>query len=138
MPYGIEQTIEGLRQRVGRFVSRTFGTTNLESRHERCLRLVEEAIELAQSEGVKDTVIHTIADQVYAKPLGIPQKEAGGVGVCWLAWTIAADANPVDLVTAELDRIEADGYRAIARVKQAVKAGNGTGLMLEEDRRNRE
>ena len=119
-------------------MSRTFGSVNLESHHERCLRLVEEAIELAQSEGVKHETILAIADQVYAKAPGIPHKEAGGVGVCWLAWTIAADADPIDLVTAELDRVEADGYQAIARVKQAVKAGNGTGLMLEEDRRDRE
>ena len=138
MAYGLEPTIEGLRQRVGRFVAKTFGNVNLESRHERCMRLVEEAIELAQSEGVPDHVVHAIADQVFAKPPGIPQKEAGGVGVTWLAWTIASDTDPIDLITAEIDRIEAKGYQDVAREKQRVKAARGTGLMLEEDRRDRE
>lgn len=48
----------------------------------RSLRLLEEAIELAQAEGVTIDEVEIVADQVYSKPIGNPKQEVGGVIVC--------------------------------------------------------
>lgn len=45
----------------------------------RVLRVLEEAIELAQAEGVHIEELNTIRDQVYSKPAGLPSQELGGV-----------------------------------------------------------
>jgi hypothetical protein len=85
---------------------------------------------------VAEYVIVRITARAYAKAPGVPVKEAGGVGVTWLAWTFAADCDPVDVIAAELTRIEGKDYQAVAKQKQRDKAKDGVGLVLEEDRRS--
>ena len=45
----------------------------------RALRVLEEAIELAQSEGVTEDEVNIIRNQVFSKPPGVPYQELGGV-----------------------------------------------------------
>lgn len=65
---------------------RTFGSRIASSVHERSLRVVEEAIELAQSEGVDEALLHKLVSNIMARPKGKPFQEVGGVAVTLLIY----------------------------------------------------
>jgi hypothetical protein len=123
--------VELLKERVARFVISRWGSKNLLDREERASRVVEEAIELAQAEGLPMTRIERIARRVYLRPPGEPAKEAGGVMVTLLAWAVAPDLDPLALASADLDRAEAIPLDEI-RARQQAKFESGTGLPVEE------
>lgn len=82
----------------------TFGDV-ARNRDERAARLVEEAIELAQAEGVPLAVIGRIARHVYSKPAGDPIAELQGV-----ALTLDACAENMG------DTVQAATWRELIRV----------------------
>ena len=82
----------------------TFGNV-AKNRDERAARLVEEAIELAQAEGVPLDVIERIAHHVYSKPPGDPIAELQGV-----ALTLDACAENLG------DTVQAATWRELVRV----------------------
>jgi hypothetical protein len=94
------------RNRIAAFVKRTWGVDVLMSMHERAARCAEEAIELAQAEGVPLEQIAKIADRVYSRPAGHPMQESSGVGLTWLAWCYARGIDPSYVLEVELVRIE--------------------------------
>ena len=94
------------QNRVGAWVRSRFGDSNMKP-IERAARLLEEAIELAQAEGMSATDAHRLTDFVYDKPAGEPKQEIGGIGVCLLAWGAATGENIWTLTRNELARIEA-------------------------------
>lgn len=49
---------------------------------ERAARLLEEALEVAQSLGVPRTVVDTTVDRVYSRPVGTTSEEIGSVVCC--------------------------------------------------------
>lgn len=51
------------------------------NRDERAARLVEEAIEVAQVEGLPLEIVKRITDRVYSRPPGDLANELGGVGI---------------------------------------------------------
>lgn len=70
------------------------------NRDERAVRLAEEAIEVAQAEGVPLDVVMTVAQRVYSRPVGDLKREIGGVAI-----TLDALAENVGLsVTEEAER----------------------------------
>lgn len=71
--------------KVSSWVVETFGETAMKPR-ERARRLLEEAIELAQAEGVTREEVTTFADYIYAKEPGDPEQELGGVSFTLLAY----------------------------------------------------
>lgn len=89
---------------VYRWVGDTFGVANLETQ-ERCKRFIEEAIELAQAEGLTEEQVCTIVAYVYERPPGEPYQEAGGVGTTLLAYCEAKDISA--------DRAEADEFSRV-------------------------
>lgn len=75
-------------QRVAhQWASDTFGDAAVTNLPERVTRVLEEAIELAQAEGVSEGAAHKLVAHVFAKPAGDP-----GTGN-WRCWR-----NPVDLL----------------------------------------
>lgn len=62
----------------------SFGPTAL-NRDERAARVTEEAIEVAQVEGVPLEVIQRITERVYSRPVGELGQEIGGLMVCLYA-----------------------------------------------------
>jgi len=70
---------------VFRWVRDTFGEATFNPR-ERVLRFLEEAIELAQAEGIEYVQAMRVLGHVYEKPSGDPALEVGGVGVTLLAY----------------------------------------------------
>lgn len=71
------------------------------------MRLLEEAIELAQAEGITADQVARQAEHVFARPSGAPQQEAAGVAVCLLGWCASTGNRLLDLAVAEIERIEA-------------------------------
>ena len=65
------------------WVIRCFGPT---SPQERLKRLLEEAVELAQSEDISKSEAQQIVEYVYSRPKGDPEQEVGGLCVCILAY----------------------------------------------------
>lgn len=77
------------------------------NRRERAMRLLEEAIELAQAEGIEHWQVTSQSRHVYNRPPGKPDQEAGGVAVCLLAWCESTGNTLFEIAKAELERIEA-------------------------------
>lgn len=71
---------------VGEWVTRAFGTTCAANLRERVARVLEEAMELAQAEGLSLPEALTLATYVFGRPLGEPDQEVGGVMVTLLAY----------------------------------------------------
>lgn len=69
----------------------------------RAMRLLEEALELAQAEDVTDKESTIILNQVYGKDKGDPRKELGGVLVCVAAY---AGIKQYDLDNVFFDEFE--------------------------------
>lgn len=64
---------------------------------ERALRVVEEALELAQSAGIAHEQVTRILDHVYSRPAGRMDIEAGDVGVAILAFCESLDLSADEL-----------------------------------------
>lgn len=74
---------------------------------ERAMRLLEEAIELAQAEGISQDLVLKQVGYVFARSIGDPVQEAGGVAVCLLGWCAGRGTRLEDIMLRELHRIEA-------------------------------
>lgn len=85
-----------MQEVIYQWVMRCFGASVANSREERALRVVEEAVELAQSIGAQEAKIAAIVREVYDRPAGEPYQELGGVMVTAYAF-------------AEASRISAEG-----------------------------
>ena len=108
-------TVRGKRQReVADWIIDTFGLSSLRPR-ERARRLLEEAIELAQAEGVTREDVNTHADYIYAKEPGDPKQELGDVGLTLLAYAesrgFSADQTEVDTISDALRKSKRHWYR---------------------------
>lgn len=114
---------EQRQQKAAAWVASTFGTPALMSLHERCCRVVEEAIELAQAEGVEQHVIDMISARVFKRPPGNPWQELGGVGHCLLTYSaakgVSADTAEEDEVNRVYD-LPAERFRQKQQEKTAL------------------
>jgi hypothetical protein len=95
-----------LEERVAAWVRTCIGEAHMHSR-ERAMRLLEEAVELAQAEGITAALVAKQVQHVYSRPPGGPGEEAAGVAVCLLGWCAATGHRFADLALAEVERIEA-------------------------------
>jgi hypothetical protein len=122
MSAGDLQTLRDNRQRVVLdWVERTFGSGPALDLHERAIRIIEEAVEIAQCEGVDADLLHEIIDHVYRRPAGEPWQEAGGVAVTLLAYCEARAISAERCEREEFARAVA-APRAKVREKQDFKA----------------
>ncbi len=109
------------QQRVQPWLLECFGAEIACDRDERNHRFLEESIELVQSRGCTASEAHQLVDYVFARPVGEPVQEVGGVMV-----TLAAlcYANGLDMHAAgetELERIGVPAIMAKIKAKQAAK-----------------
>jgi hypothetical protein len=95
------------QERLHAWVCETFGEGLARDRAERIVRLVEEAVELAQAEHLSSAVVEAVVKRVYGRPPGDPLEEAGAVAVTLLAYCSAVGVRASDLLDAELTRIYA-------------------------------
>jgi hypothetical protein len=101
-----------LEKRAEIWVRTRIGDAHMHPR-ERAMRLLEEAIELAQAEGISFEQVRAQAGYVFNRPVGNPEQEAGGVAVCLLAWCAARGFRLQDTALIELARIEAKPLKEI-------------------------
>ena len=95
---------DGRQQAVFQWARETFGEA-ASTPSERALRLLEEAIELAQAEGVALDRVTAVAEHVYLKPAGQPEQEAGGVGLTLLAYCESRGFSADGAEERELERV---------------------------------
>ena len=101
-----------LENRVIEWVRTRIGNGHV-TRKERAMRLLEEALELAQAEWITIDQVKRQADHIYERPWGEPRQEAAGVAVCLLGWCGATGNRLLDLAIEELERIEAEPMEQI-------------------------
>lgn len=94
-----------LEQRVADWVRTRIGPMAMHS-GERAMRLLEEAAELAQAEGISEEMVMRQVGHVYGRPPGDPKQEAAGVAVTLLGWCASTGNTLIDIAQSEIDRIE--------------------------------
>lgn len=82
--------------RTARWVRDAFGPETMEHLDERAARVLEEAVELAQTMGVTKTTANKIVEYVFSRPPGKWAQEIGGVGITLLACSEAAGFSADD------------------------------------------
>jgi hypothetical protein len=95
-----------LEQRVAEWVRTRIGDAHMQPK-ERAMRLLEEAIELAQAEGITQEQVYQQTEHVFWRPKGLPVQEAAGVAVCLLGWCAASGQLLDEIALCEIERIEA-------------------------------
>lgn len=105
------------------WVRRTFGEKLLNV-EERALRVLEEAMELAQASGVAERRSYALLQHVYSKPAGKAHQELGGLGVTLLAYSAVVGTSADEAERIEVERVTSlpmDHFR----IRQTLKANAG-------------
>jgi len=116
---------ESDQERAWRWAVDVLGIDACTSIEERTLRFVEEAVELAQATGLSSGAAKRLIDYVYARPVGEPAQEVGGIMVT--LWVLSR-ALGIDVKTAalsELERCETAEVRKKVRRRQKEKREAG-------------
>ena len=112
------------QQHVLEWANRSFGAI-ASNPDERAARLAEEAIEIAQCEGVPLEVIVKIAQRVYSRPVGERWQEIGGTGIALLAYAENAGQSLDTCIEREWTRLQGKSPEWW-RMKHAEKVAAGT------------
>ncbi|MBB3759260.1 hypothetical protein [Xanthomonas arboricola] len=113
--------VDTFQDGVSRWMGECFLPSLYSNMTERGDRLLEEVLELLQSNGYDPARVQTLVQYVYGRPVGDPAQEVGGVmvtlaGYCWIA-----DLNMHDEGARELARITQPEVMAKIRRKQEAK-----------------
>ncbi len=92
----------------------------------RAIRVLEEAIELAQAECVDKATVHAWVDHVYSRPVGEVHQEGAGVAVCLAAWGSAHGVDIDTLAEEELNRVDTPAM--IEKIREKQKEKNAVGV----------
>jgi hypothetical protein len=104
--------ITSLESRVRAWVESRIGVHHMQPK-ERAMRLLEEACELAQAEGISLDLAAKQLAHVYDREPGEAQQEAAGVAVCLYGYCAARGLRLNDIALGEIERIEAKPVEAI-------------------------
>lgn len=91
--------------RVQPWMLACFGEAISSDKTERNQRFLEEALELVQACGCTQHEAHQLVDYVYARPIGEPHQEVGGVMVTLAALCLAHGLDMHADAETELERI---------------------------------
>jgi hypothetical protein len=109
------------QENVADWIVKCFGIQALESRRERALRFIEEAIELAQSSGLTNTDVKIMSDYVFNRIPGDVDNEIGGVCVTLNGLASNLGYNVKDCFVKELIRINKSDFVEKVQRKQNSK-----------------
>jgi hypothetical protein len=123
-----------LQTRVGQWVVRALGAQHLADRQMRAKRLLEEAIELAQAEGLHPDLVHAWVEHVYGRPAGGAREEARGVGITYFAYCESLGEDHKKLIEEELARVSTPAMIAKVRERQAAKEAVGRPVLGHKTR----
>lgn len=120
--------LRGYQMQVLDWVRKVFGDEVAFDRRERACRVLEEALELAQSAGVTVSDARELTTYTYGRPVGDPSKEVGDLTLTLAAFCGAADLPLIQLARDELQRVQQPEVIEKIRAKQATKPGAGSPL----------
>lgn len=109
----------------------TFGAAAATSPKERIRRFTEEAIELAQADGLSKEEVLELVSYVYSRPAGEPAQEVGGVGLTLLIYCEQAGMSADDLEQREFNRVLSK-TREHFRARQDAKAAAGIATLSSD------
>jgi hypothetical protein len=92
------------QQRVAEWLAACFPPSVCADREERMHRFLEEALELAQASGCSSKNAHRLVDYVFSRPVGLPEREVGGVMVTLAGLCNAAGIDMSNAGNCELNR----------------------------------
>lgn len=115
-----------LQERVTEWARRCFGDDQVNTPQVRALRLLEEAIEFAQSVGVDINKVGMLTSYIYERSPGDPKQELGGVGVTWLVAASSIGVLADDVLRAEVERVESKSVEHFAK-RNLAKCDAGFG-----------
>lgn len=118
-----------LQKRIRRWVETRLGVKAMKP-HERAMRMLEEAIELAQSCGVNVDEATVLVWDVFGKPIGDAAQEIGGAMLTLLACADGSGYVASECALTEMRRIEnldPDKFRK----RQQLNAERGIGAPIE-------
>lgn len=116
---------------VYRWAKNTFGDGAIQPT-ERATRFLEEAIELAQAQGIPIEEVKKLVDYVYAKPPGDIAQEVGGCGVTLLAFCAAVGLYADEEERNEVRRVLAKDPSHF-QMRQNIKAEAGIAIKVDVD-----
>lgn len=120
--------------RLKLWVIKNFGSTSWTDSIERCLRLLEETIELAQAEGIPRHLVSRLANRVYGRPIGDRNQEVAGVATTLIAYARSNTISLEQVCNDQIRRIELTPVEHF-RIKQSEKHAAGVGLFPEPDQK---
>ena len=116
--------LDDRQRKLVKWGSECFGAEHMADRKVRALRLLEEAIELAQAAEVPEEQCSKLAAYVYSRPAGTALQELGGIGVTWLVAAAAFGESAAECLEREMLRISAkDPSHFTQRNQQKCEAG---------------
>lgn len=113
---------------VERWVQANFGLEAMDPA-ERGLRLVEEAMELAQALGTPRSKMANVFAAIYSKEPGDPFQEAGGVGMCLLACCESIMISADDAELEEIARVHRPEVMEKCRKRNELNKRDGTSTL---------
>lgn len=105
-----------------------FGEVHTRCLPQRGIRMLEEAVELAQACGCEREMAHRLVDYVFDRPPGDVRQELGGVGITTLAVAFAAGVSADEAEKDELARVLS---KPLDHFAARNKAKNAAGFNLE-------
>lgn len=114
--------------RCAEWVERTYGAASLHNLDNRVARIVEEAVELGQAQGLDQQMVERIVHRAYSRPKGEVRQEAAGVLFTFLVWAKVAGVNIWRELRTEVERVERKDPEFF-RAKQRDKFAAGTDLI---------
>ncbi len=118
------------QQRVVEFVRTAFGARNMD-RKERAARVLEEALEIAQVEGMTIAEIAKLGNHVYAKSIGVAEQKAGGTSIALLAYCASIGMSADAVESSELQRLLSKPVEYF-RARHLAKAAAGVAMPIED------
>jgi len=115
-----------LEHRVESWVRTRLGASQMD-RGERAFRLLEEAIELCQTEGVSSSICRQLVDYIYTRPAGTWREEAAGAAVCLFAYCAT---RGVKLNEIALEQTLQNESRTQELINQSMARKNDNGLLI--------
>jgi hypothetical protein len=120
----------GFQHRVNAWMLACFGDAIARDLTERNHRFLEEALELVQATGCTASEAHQLVDYVFARPVGQPHQETGGVMVTLAALCSAAgltlDAAAEDELARVWTKVEQIRAKQAAKPKHSPLPGQGS------------
>ncbi len=128
------KSIDGFQKSVETWMHEVFGDKIATDMLERIMRFLEEAIELAQAEGMTQEEVSRVVKYVFGREVGECNQEVGGCIVTLAAYCSKKKLSLQDEASREFNRINSPQMREKIFSKQTFKRSKG--LTSETFRKN--